>query len=112
MAARRVHAEVTESAHEAIQRVFRAERGRILALLLRVCRDFELAEDAFNDGVLYLETRFSPVLNIKGRLKAHDAVEAVLKGLAAAERLHGVVGDRRGEPRLAGFDPGALPEIE
>lgn len=53
---------------------------------------FELAEDAFNDGVLYLETRFSPVLNIKGRLKAHEAVEAVLKGLAAAERLHGIVG--------------------
>ena len=52
---------------------------------------FELAEDAHNEGVLYLETRFSPVLNIKGGLKAHEVVEAVLKGLARAERQHGIV---------------------
>jgi adenosine deaminase len=53
---------------------------------------FELAEDAHNDGVLYLETRFSPVLNIRGGLKAHEVVEAVLKGLARAERQHGIIG--------------------
>lgn len=53
---------------------------------------FELAEDAHNEGVLYLETRFSPVLNIKGGLKAHEVVEAVLKGLARAERQHGIIG--------------------
>lgn len=53
---------------------------------------FELAEDAHNEGVMYLETRFSPVLNIKGGLKAHEVVEAVLKGLARAERQHGIIG--------------------
>src|SRR5688572_2755955 len=52
---------------------------------------FELAEDAHNDGVLYLETRFSPVLNIKSGLKAHEVVEAVLTGLARAERQYGIV---------------------
>jgi adenosine deaminase len=53
---------------------------------------FELAEDAHRDGVLYLETRFSPVLNIKGGLKAHEVVEAALKGLARAEKQHGIIG--------------------
>lgn len=53
---------------------------------------FELAEDAHNEGVLYLESRFSPVLNIKGGLRAHEVVEAVLKGLARAERQHGIMG--------------------
>ena len=52
---------------------------------------YELAEDAHRDGVLYLETRFSPVLNMKGGLKAHDVVEAVLKGLRRAESELGVV---------------------
>ena len=53
---------------------------------------FELAEDAHDDGVLYLEARFSPVLNIKGGLKAHEVVDAVLKGLARAERQYGIMG--------------------
>ena len=52
---------------------------------------YELAEDAHTDGVLYLETRFSPVLNVKGGLKAHDVVDAVLKGLARAESELGLV---------------------
>ena len=51
---------------------------------------FELAEDAHNEGVLYLETRFSPVLNIKGGLKAHNVVDAVLKGLSRAEKQYGI----------------------
>jgi adenosine deaminase len=52
---------------------------------------YELAEDAHRDGVMYLETRFSPVLNVKAGLKAHDVVEAVLKGLRRAESELGVV---------------------
>ena len=52
---------------------------------------YELVEDAHRDGVLYLETRFSPVLNVKGGLKAHDVVDAVLKGLKRAESELGVV---------------------
>ena len=52
---------------------------------------FELAEDAHNEGVLYLETRFSPVLNLKAGLKAHHVVDAVLKGLARAEKQYGIM---------------------
>ena len=52
---------------------------------------YELTEDAHRDGVMYLETRFSPVLNVKGSLKAHDVVDAVLKGLARGEAELGVV---------------------
>ena len=53
---------------------------------------YELAEDAGRDGALYLETRFSPVLNVKQGLQYQDAVEAVVRGLARAEQQFGVVG--------------------
>ena len=52
---------------------------------------YELTEDVHKDGVMYLETRFSPVLNVKGGLKAHDVVDAVLKGLKRGEQELGVV---------------------
>lgn len=52
---------------------------------------YELAEDAFKDGVFYLETRFCPVLNTKGGLHEYEAVEAVLKGLKRAEGDFGVI---------------------
>ena len=52
---------------------------------------FELAEDAHRDGVLYLETRFAPVLNIRRGLSLDDVVAAVARGLARAEREHGIV---------------------
>ena len=51
---------------------------------------YELAEDAHADGVLYIEVRFSPVLNIRGGLEMHDVVEAVSRGLARAEREFGI----------------------
>jgi RNA polymerase sigma-70 factor (ECF subfamily) len=35
---------------QAIERVFREESGRILATLIRVCRDFDLAEEALQDA--------------------------------------------------------------
>src|SRR5919202_3803584 len=53
---------------------------------------YELAEDAAADGVRYLEVRFAPVLNVRGGLSLHDAVDAPLRGLRRAEREHGVVG--------------------
>ena len=71
---------------------------------------FELAEDAHNEGVLYLETRFSPVLNIKGGLKAHDVVDAVIKGLWRAERQYGVVG-RVIVCALRNLDPGVSQSL-
>ena len=53
---------------------------------------FELAEDAAVDGVRYLEVRYAPVLNTREGLTLEQAVEAPLRGLARAEREHGVVG--------------------
>jgi len=53
---------------------------------------YELAEDAHHDGVLYLETRFSPVLNVNEGLEPHEVVESVLRGLANAEKEYGVIG--------------------
>jgi len=53
---------------------------------------FELAEDAHHDGAWYLEVRFAPVLNMREGLQAHEVVEAVMKGLARAERQRGIVG--------------------
>lgn len=53
---------------------------------------WELAEDAHREGVLYLEVRFSPVLNVRQQLSMPDVVEAVLRGLQRAERELGIVG--------------------
>jgi adenosine deaminase len=53
---------------------------------------YELAEDASADGVRYIEVRYAPVLNTRGGLALADAVEAPLRGLARAERDHGIVG--------------------
>jgi adenosine deaminase len=53
---------------------------------------FELAEDAAEDGVRYIEVRYAPVLNTREGLTLDDAVEAALRGLAGAERDHGIVG--------------------
>ncbi|HVE78111.1 MAG TPA: adenosine deaminase [Gemmatimonadaceae bacterium] len=52
---------------------------------------YELAEDAARDGVRYLEVRYAPVLNVRGGLPLGAAVEAPLRGLARAERDHGVI---------------------
>jgi adenosine deaminase len=53
---------------------------------------YELLEDAAADGVRYIEARYAPVLNVEGGLSLGDAVEAPLRGLARAERDHGIVG--------------------
>jgi adenosine deaminase len=53
---------------------------------------FELAEDAAADGVRYIEVRYAPVLNTREGLTLEQAVEAPLRGLARAQREHGVVG--------------------
>ncbi|MGQ0648297.1 MAG: adenosine deaminase [Gemmatimonadaceae bacterium] len=51
----------------------------------------ELAEDAAREGVRYLETRFAPVLNTRCGLSLGETVEASVRGLARAERDHGIV---------------------
>lgn len=53
---------------------------------------FELAEDAARDGVRYIEVRYAPMLNLRKGLTLEQAVEAPLRGLARAEREHGVRG--------------------
>jgi adenosine deaminase len=53
---------------------------------------YELAADAHHDGVLYIEVRFSPVLNVQEGLGLDDVVDAVLRGLQRAEREFGVIG--------------------
>ncbi len=53
---------------------------------------YELAEDARNDGVRYIEVRYAPILNVEEGLTLEQAVEAPLRGLARAERDHGIVG--------------------
>ncbi|MGH7710727.1 MAG: adenosine deaminase [Gemmatimonadaceae bacterium] len=52
---------------------------------------YELAEDAAADGVQYLEVRYAPILNVRNGLTLGEAIEAPLRGLARAERTHGVV---------------------
>jgi adenosine deaminase len=52
---------------------------------------YELAADAAAEGIRYLEVRFAPVLNTRGGLEMGAAVEAPLRGLARAQREHGIV---------------------
>ncbi|MGQ0641370.1 MAG: adenosine deaminase [Gemmatimonadaceae bacterium] len=52
---------------------------------------YELAEDAAADGVLYLEARFAPLLNVRNGLTLGEAIEAPLRGFARAEHEHGIV---------------------
>ena len=52
---------------------------------------YELAMDAAAEGVRYLEVRYAPVLNTRGSLDLHGAVEAALRGLVRAERDADVV---------------------
>ncbi|MDK9699219.1 MAG: adenosine deaminase [bacterium] len=51
---------------------------------------YELAEDAWNEGVWYLEVRFSPILHIHKGLHLTDIMDAVIAGLQRAERSLGI----------------------
>ncbi|MCB2210877.1 adenosine deaminase [bacterium] len=50
----------------------------------------ELCEDAWEDGVWYLEVRFSPILHQKNGLPIVKVMDAVLDGLRAGERKTGI----------------------
>lgn len=50
----------------------------------------ELCEDAWEDGVWYLEVRFSPILHQQKGLKLTQVMEAVLAGLREGERRTGI----------------------
>ena len=51
---------------------------------------FELAEDCWNDGVRYLEVRYSPILHTKGGMTSSESIEAVKLGLEQAENEFGI----------------------
>jgi len=53
---------------------------------------YELAEDAAEDGVRYIEVRNAPILNVVKGLTLVEAVEAPLRGLRRAENDFGVTG--------------------
>lgn len=52
---------------------------------------YEAGEDLALDGVVYAEIRFGPSLHANEGMTREAAVEAVLDGLAAASRDHGIV---------------------
>jgi len=51
---------------------------------------YELCEDAWAEGVRYIEVRYSPILHTHGGLGLADIVEAVLEGLRMAKRDFGI----------------------
>ena len=53
---------------------------------------YELAEDAAEDGVRYIEIRNAPILNVVHGLTLVQAVEAPLRGLRRAEKDFGIIG--------------------
>ena len=52
---------------------------------------FELAEDCWNDGVRYLEVRYSPILHTQKGMTSSESVDAVKKGLEQAEKEFGII---------------------
>jgi adenosine deaminase len=50
----------------------------------------EMLEDMAQDGVVYVETRFSPLFHTQGGLKHHEVLEAVIKGLERGRENYGV----------------------
>ena len=51
---------------------------------------FELAEDAASENVHYMEVRYSPILHQQKGMTLHNIVQAVLEGLALAEKKHNI----------------------
>ncbi len=51
---------------------------------------YEMMEDMYNDGVVYVETRFAPVFHTDKGLHWDDVVNAVLKGLERGKKDFGV----------------------
>lgn len=51
---------------------------------------FELAEDAAKENVRYMEVRYSPILHQQKGMTLHAIVQAVLEGLAQAEKKYDI----------------------
>lgn len=53
---------------------------------------YELGEDAWKDGVRYIEVRNAPILNSRGELSIGEALEAQIRGLERAGEDFGIIG--------------------
>ncbi len=51
---------------------------------------FEMIEDMYYDGVVYVETRFAPVFHTQKGLHWEEVVQAVLNGLEKGKQKYGV----------------------
>lgn len=51
---------------------------------------YEMIEDMYNDGVVYIETRFAPVFHTSKGLHWEEVVHAVLTGLEKGKQKYGV----------------------
>ena len=51
---------------------------------------YELAEDCWNDGVRYVEVRYSPILHTQEGMTSSESIDAVKKGLDQAESEFGI----------------------
>lgn len=51
---------------------------------------YEMIEDMYNDGVVYVETRFAPVFHTSKGLTREEVVEAVLSGLERGKQKYNV----------------------
>lgn len=51
---------------------------------------YEMMEDMYNDGVVYVETRFAPVFHTDNGLHSDEVVNAVLRGLERGKKDFGV----------------------
>jgi len=51
---------------------------------------FELAEDAAQENVRYMEVRYSPILHQQKGMTLHSIVQAVLEGLTKAEKKYDI----------------------
>ena len=88
---------------------------RIFEIILSVLQDeealrraaFELAEDAAEENVRYMEVRYSPALHTKKGMELTSVMNAVLEGLGQAERKYpiktGIIvcGIREGDPETS-----------
>jgi len=53
---------------------------------------YELAEDASNENIKWLEVRYSPILHVNTEMGTVDNLEAVIRGLKKAEQDFGIKG--------------------
>lgn len=54
---------------------------------------YELFEDAYRDGVCYMEVRFAPLLHIRKGLTIEQVLEAALEGMQTATEQYDITGN-------------------